>query len=157
MGYTPPNQRYAAHIHLSYKPGPERWIIDEIRYALPRITARDLRDVPLGRIEVWVNELAHQGLVDVIKPKLSDAVQFDDPATGTPTWVDKLPPAGKRDKGDEFYRRVGEVYGKAAVASTRPAADLATVWEVPVTTIHRWIREARRRGFLPPAEPGRRG
>jgi hypothetical protein len=60
-------------------------------------------------------------------------------------------------KGDDFYRFVGEVYGKAATVSTRPAAELAKAWEVPVTTVHRWIREARRRGHLPPAEPGRRG
>jgi hypothetical protein len=158
VAYTPPNQRYAVRIHVSFKPGPGRWVIDEIRYALPRITARELRDLPLGQIEVWVNELVQQGFVDVLQAKLSDAVQFGNPPAGVLTWVDKLPAApAKGAKGDEFYRRIGEVYGKAAVASTRPAADLAKVWEVPVTTVHRWVREARRRGHLPPAEPGRRG
>jgi len=28
---------------------------------------------------------------------------------------------------------------------------------VPVTTAHRWVKEARRRGFLPPGQKGRRG
>jgi hypothetical protein len=157
IAYTPPGQRYAAKVHLSYKSTPDRWVVDEIRYALPRITARHLRDLPIGKIEVWVNELTHQGLVDVRAPKLSDAVQFGEPEAGTLTWVDALPPAGKRVKGDEFYRRIGEIYGKAAHESTRPAVELAKVWEVPVTTVHRWIREARRRGHLPAAEPGRRG
>jgi hypothetical protein len=157
VAYTPPGQRYAAEVHLSYKRTPDRWVVDKIKYALPRITARHLRDLPLGKIEVWVNELAHQGLVDVEAPKLSDAVQFGEAEAGTLTWVDALPPAGKRAKGDEFYRRIGEIYGKAAHESTRPAADLAKAWEVPVTTVHRWVREARRRGHLPPAEPGRRG
>src|SRR5215218_8725844 len=118
VAYTPPNQRYAVRIHVSHKPAPDRWVVDEIQYALPRITARDLRDLPLGKIEVWVNQLAQQGLVDVLGAKLSDAVQFADPRAGVATWVPKLPPAGKGSKGDEFYRWFGEIYGKAARAST---------------------------------------
>ena len=31
------------------------------------------------------------------------------------------------------------------------------VGDVPVTTAHRWVKEARRRGFLPPGRKGRRG
>jgi hypothetical protein len=166
VGYASADAPHSVSVHLSQTPAG-RWVIDILTVAVGgtgtgpfptgRLTARELRSVPLGKIEVWVNQLVSQGLADPIKGKLSDTVQFGDPVLGTVTWVDKLPPAGKRAKGDEFYRRVGEIYGKAAVASTRPAADLATIWEVPVTTVHRWIREARRRGHLPPAEPGRRG
>jgi hypothetical protein len=152
VAYTPPNQRYAVRIHLSEKPGISRWVVDELHYSLPRITARDLRDLPLGKVEAWVNQLVQQGLVDVLGAKLSDAVQFADPL-----WVPKLPPTSKGPKGDEFYRWFGEIYGKAAVVSTQPAKDLAEAWDKPITTIHRWTREARRRGHLPPAEPGRRG
>jgi hypothetical protein len=160
VAYTPPNQRYATRVHVSYKPTPDRWIVDEVHFRNFRVTARDLRDFPLGKIEVWVNQLARQGLVDKIdaeRPELSDTPQFAI-TEGTATWAPKLPPApAKGPKGDGFYRFVGEVYGKAATVSTRPAAELAKAWEVPVTTVHRWVREARRRGHLPPAEPGRRG
>jgi hypothetical protein len=156
VAYTPPNQRYATRIHVSYKPTPGRWVVDEVQFRNFRVTARDLRDFPLGKIEVWVNQLAQQGLADVISAKLSDTVQFG--VEGQAVWVDKLPPTPARGaKGDEFYRFVGEVYAKAALVSTRPAAELAEAWDKPITTVHRWTREARRRGHLPPAEPGRRG
>jgi hypothetical protein len=156
VSYTAPGKRYGTRVRLSYKPTPDRWVVDEVRFADFRVTARDLRDFPLGKIEVWVNQLAQQGLVDVLNAKLSDTVQFG--VEGTATWAPKLPPVpAKGPKGDDFYRFVGEVYGKAAVVSTRPAAELAKAWEVPVTTVHRWVREARRRGHLRPAEPGRRG
>ncbi|MGH3942519.1 MAG: hypothetical protein ACRDTG_28630 [Pseudonocardiaceae bacterium] len=58
---------------------------------------------------------------------------------------------------DNFYRLVAHVY-RDHVASTRaPAKELAEEAKVPVTTAHRWIREARRRGFLPPASKGKAG
>ena len=37
------------------------------------------------------------------------------------------------------------------------ASDLARTHGVPVTTAHRWVKEARRRGFLPPGSPGKAG
>ncbi len=37
------------------------------------------------------------------------------------------------------------------------AVVLAKEADVPVGTVHRWILEARRRGFLPPARQGRAG
>jgi hypothetical protein len=158
VGYTPPGQRYGTRIHLSHKPGPDRWVVDEVLFRGFRVTARDLHSLPLGKIEAWVNLLVQQGFVDVLTAKLSDAVQFGDPVEGLVSWVDQLPPApASGAKGDEFYRRVAEIYAKAAAASTRPAAELAEAWGKPTTTVHRWIREARRRGHLPPAEQGRRG
>lgn len=157
VAYTAPNKRFATRLHVSYKPTPDRWVIDAVQFADFRITARDLRDFPLHKVELWINQLVQQGAVDVLNAKLSDNVAFAI-TEGTATWAPKLPPApAKGPKGDDFYRFIGEVYGKAATVSTRPAAELAKLWEVPVTTVHRWIREARRRGYLPPAEPGRRG
>lgn len=55
---------------------------------------------------------------------------------------------------NDFYRRVAGAYNSATAASSRPAAVLAEENNVPVGTVHRWVREARRRGDLP---PGRRG
>jgi hypothetical protein len=158
VAYTPANQRYAIRIHLSYKPTPDRWVVDRVEFAGPRITARDLRDLPLLKIEVWVNQLAQQGLVDLVEGKLTDTVQFSDPTKGRISWIPKPPPAPVTGpKPDKFYQRFAEIYRKAALASTRPAAALAEAWELPSTTVHRWIREARRRGHLPQAEQGRRG
>ena len=64
-------------------------------------------------------------------------------------------PAGA--KGDGFYRQIASVYSALAAASNRPAVELAAANNVPVTTAHRWVKEARRRGFLPPGQKGRRG
>jgi hypothetical protein len=156
VGYTAPGKHFGTRIHLSYKPGPDRWVVEEVRFADFSVTARDLRHLPLGKIEVWVNTLVRQGLVDPVSAKLSDAVQFGH--LGETLWVDKLPPApAKGAKPDEFYQRVAEIYAKAAQASTRPAAELAEAWDVPITSVHRWVRVARGRGHLPPGESGRRG
>jgi transposase-like protein len=58
---------------------------------------------------------------------------------------------------EEFYRLVATAYGEYAAESNAPAKGIAEEAGVPVTTVHRWIREARRRGFLPPARKGRAG
>lgn len=58
---------------------------------------------------------------------------------------------------DNFYRLVAHVYRDHAASTRAPAKELAAEAEVPVTTAHRWIREARRRGFLPPARKGKAG
>jgi hypothetical protein len=155
VGYTAPSQRYATRIHVSFKPGPGRWIVDVVEFKNFRVTARDLRDLPLGKIESWVNQLAQQGLADVINAKLSDVVQFG--VEGQAVWVDKLPPApAEGAKPDDFYREVGRIYGKAALVSPRPAAEMAEAWDVPLSSVHRWVRVARRRGHLPPTEKGRK-
>jgi hypothetical protein len=64
-------------------------------------------------------------------------------------------PAGA--KGDGFYRQIASIYSALAAASNRPAVELAAANNVPLTTAHRWVKEARRRGFLPPGQKGRRG
>ena len=66
----------------------------------------------------------------------------------------KIPPGSKPDW---FYQRLAAIYSSLAQRSNRPAMVLAERNEVPVTTVHRWVKEARRRGFLPPGQKGRRG
>lgn len=56
-------------------------------------------------------------------------------------------PAGRR-KPDDFYRKVGEAYLAQATISNRAAHDLAAANDVPVSTVHRWLKEARARGVL---------
>lgn len=64
---------------------------------------------------------------------------------------------GPARKTDEFYRQLAAAYSSATRQSRRPAIDLAEANGVPVRTVHRWIAEARKRGFLPPGQKGRRG
>jgi len=58
---------------------------------------------------------------------------------------------------DGFSRQVAAAYADAALRTSAPAKRLADEAGVPVTTVHRWVREARQRGHLPPARKGRAG
>ncbi|MEJ7766151.1 MAG: hypothetical protein WKF86_11710, partial [Acidimicrobiales bacterium] len=58
---------------------------------------------------------------------------------------------------DDFYRRVAKAYTSAAVDSGRPAAVLAEENETPIDTVHRWVKEARRRGHLAAGRPRKAG
>lgn len=62
-----------------------------------------------------------------------------------------------RDHGDALYRTVADVYVEALdsgwkVSSrskiTSPSAAVARTWGVNQSTANRWVKEARRRGFL---------
>lgn len=67
----------------------------------------------------------------------------------------KVPAA--RPYGDAFYRHVAEVYSALARELRSPAGAMADANGVPVTTIHRWVKQARARGYLPPGHPGKAG
>lgn len=55
-------------------------------------------------------------------------------------------------KPDRFYRDLARLYGEVALNSSRPAAVIAEANTVPVSTVHGWVKEARRRGLLAPGE-----
>lgn len=67
----------------------------------------------------------------------------------------KRPPGGRIT--DEFLENVAEMYRWAVEQGEAPAVSISGVAEVPVRTVHRWISEARKRGFLPPAVKGKAG
>lgn len=60
-------------------------------------------------------------------------------------------------RGDDHYRQVARIYLAACDVFSgrglRPAPNkmLADTFGVPKSTAERWVRVARRRGFLPPA------
>jgi len=60
-------------------------------------------------------------------------------------------PAGHGKRPDTFYETVMKVYAEASRASKTPAVDVAEANGVPVTSVHRWVKEARRRGLMPPS------
>ncbi len=65
------------------------------------------------------------------------------------------PPDGRLS--DDFLRDLASLYLAAVEAKKAPAPVIAEAVNVPVRTVHRWVAEARRRGFLPPARKGRAG
>jgi hypothetical protein len=69
----------------------------------------------------------------------------------------RVTPAAGRDHGEDFYREIARMYGLLTRNGTAPAPALAAANGVKVSTVHRWIKEARRRGHLPPARRGKAG
>jgi hypothetical protein len=64
--------------------------------------------------------------------------------------------ATRRGLTDDFYCRVADSYKTIKAAGEQyPVKALAAMQPVDISTASRWITEARRRGYLPPAEPGR--
>jgi hypothetical protein len=144
-----------------------RLVISELHLVRDRVDSATLRELPLGRIEALANSPA---IAEDIRAKLHQAprpgIEPLSPETRarwesrriispTPHLLHLAVPKGT--KPDKFYKEAAELYVQLAKDSRRPAADLAERSGVSVASMHRWIAEARRRGYLPPAEPGRRG
>ena len=133
-----------------------RLVITELHIA-DGIDAETLRKVPIGTIDTAIN----------YDPTIAQAFMGEDHID----WIDNLPrssvqrpslkiknlpPAGSRDDG--FYRTVAELYRWCIGNSVRnPAIAIAEANGVPVTTVHGWIRDARRKEFLPAARRGKVG
>ncbi|GAA2600102.1 hypothetical protein GCM10010399_33620 [Dactylosporangium fulvum] len=129
-----------------------------------------LRAIPVGRIEAAAN--AQLAVVDtplgtapvlnirarpVTAPVAEDVGwEMVEPALAVARTASSTA-VRLRGRPDVFYREVADVYLNFAQASPRPACDLADQHGVPVSTAHRWVKEARRRGFLPPGRPGKSG
>jgi hypothetical protein len=130
-------------------------------------TAELLRSIPVGRIEAAAN--AQLAVVDDAVVPTAPTRRRQRAARGAPGgagWDTVDPgraverpgaPGGRRGRPAAFYRQIARAYLDLAQVSSRPAVDLAEANAVPTTTAHRWIKEARRRGFLPPGRPGKAG
>jgi hypothetical protein len=111
-----------------------------------------LRQLPLTRLEGHANYRPDEVRNPTPDPRPLAGVPLVPGGRGAALL--KIPPGAKPDW---FYERLAVAYSKLALRSNRPAVLLAERNEVPVTTVHRWVKEARRRGFLPPGQKGRRG
>ena len=109
----------------------------------PSIAAR----AQVGNATVRIEQAAETETAQPIRP-------IKTPRLGTAVDLSSAP-AGR--KPDHFYLEVANQYGDLVATSNRPAAELAEFHGIPVTTVHRWVKEARRRGFLGPGRKGRRG
>jgi hypothetical protein len=141
-----------------------RLVITELYLARERVDTATLRALPLGRLEALANA---SPFTEEIRAKLNDAPRPGvEPLSPEPrprwqsrkfTSRDPHLVVPKGTKPDQFYKEAAELYTELAATSRRPAAVLAERSGVATATVHRWIAEARKRGFLLPAERGRRG
>ena len=144
-----------------------RLVITELHLTRDRVDSAALRELPLGRIETLANSMP---IAEDIRAKLHKAprpgiepLSPEDRSHWEPRKIISPTPhllhlaVPKGTKPDRFYKEAADLYAQLATESRRPAADLAERSGVSVASVHRWIAEARRRGYLPPAERGRRG
>lgn len=143
----------------------------------PVLTADMLREISLSRLEAWRNaEVDHPLFTSGARGKDSrERAGSDEDLTVAElrqrarkvrerredvaqafAQVEKLTRPDGSDP-EKFYRQVALAYRQYAIETKAPARAIADEAQVPVTTVHRWIREARQRGFLPPGRKGRAG
>jgi hypothetical protein len=120
-------------------------------------TQEDLRDIPLRKIELAVNA------ADVVTETLEKWLNRKSPVDLAGAFraalkrVPRTPlrrPAGRK-LDEDFYREVAFAYRDDVRRGLNPGKTIAADTGKPTSTVNRWIGEARRRGFLPAAEPGK--
>lgn len=158
-----------------------RLVMTEVHLGNPDgVDVEQMREAPVSRIEAALNapELADQVRSKIAAGEKRGATEADHAMKAAAPLTDRSLPqitphdldvpealsahmdrrayrikgAAKRPKPDGFYERVAEVYGQAAAATRSPAQELARANGVPATTVHGWVKEARRRGLLAPGE-----
>lgn len=151
-------------VYVRFALARDRWRAVELRVDNP--TQQVLRAIPLARIEAAVNASergrALAGPVVVMglalghenptPPDLHAHFRDRDRLIQTPV---QLARPQTRRLPDTFYMKVANAYTSAVQAGLNPRKALAEASNTPADTVARWIREARRRRYLPPAEPGR--
>jgi hypothetical protein len=141
-------------------------VVAEIYLARPTgVGLQVLRDLPLAKIEAAVNQPAHYAEVLALLPP-ANRVMVPFPWKAESSWWFAKPPKRRaprlrisipsgQPKPDEFYQQVAERFAYLTTVSRRPATDLAEANGVKPTTVHGWVKEARRRGLLPSGERSR--
>lgn len=129
------------------------------------ITAARLRAVRVAAIESLLNLPEYKAAIEA-RINLVDAIDLAAEAGSFATTTSPrrrsrplVAPEG-RGYSDEFYAQVAENYKEALErGSKRPVEAIAAEARPPVprSTAGRWVKEARRRGHLGPAQPGKAG
>jgi hypothetical protein len=131
---------------------------------LTAVTGTDLRDLPLGRLaaaltgdeigasvrSTWTARSAHAFDPDSCTPQQAALIAATTPIeeASPPLALEHALAKGKHRRDDTFYVWVELTYFLASRTSKHPAVDIANANDVPVSTVHRWMKEARRRRKL---------
>lgn len=126
----------------------------------PAFSSPLLRTLPFSRMVAAVNR---EAIREQLRPLMPPANMIESASFGSgliawtfkpiePVMAErpdlKLTVPSDRRKPDEFYALVADTYLAQATLSNRAAQDLAEANTVPVSTVHRWLKEARNRGVL---------
>lgn len=123
------------------------------------ITAQALRRIPVAELTDsftrTARRLAESG--DPLAAALAEQMR-------APGYRGPRAHPGRRGLGDEYYRHVAELYREAVRRDPREPTKTLAGWlarrerrEIPMSTVRRWLQEARRRGFLGDSLTGKAG
>jgi hypothetical protein len=124
-------------------------------------TVAGVRAIPLHRIEI---ALAGS---DTLSERLARDLEADVPPVGSPDFYKafegylvpekrfRLERPSRKHLGDGFFRDVARAYRSAAAAGLKPRQVIAGDTGSSPDTVARWVGEARRRGHLSKARPGK--
>ena len=132
-------------------------------------TAESLRRIPLGRIQTAVTaQVGSGGMGGVVQLPLALMFKQEPPPGLLSTPPDKFGEFVEKEKpryrlkrpatrrlNDTFFENVARAYRDAVVRGLNPRQTLAADTGKAPDTIAGWVQEARRRGHLPPAQPGK--
>ncbi len=132
-------------VRLEWDNADERVVTREVVVragATGRVTSDQLQRIPIATLERLIN--AHQDEIDRKTREM---------------WARQLPPLARvsEDTADDFAGKVAEHYKVFSALSRSPAKEMALHSNVPVSRVHRWVREARKLGKLPPGRQGTAG
>lgn len=126
----------------------------------PTVTPEALRTFPLSRMVAFLNGTSPAQQRAAFALAAGGEVLL----VGENRWLESKRPSMKlripttRKKPNSFYQGVAYRQGWLVDEGVRnPASVIAEANDVPVTTVHRWIKEARARGLLPAGQKGRAG
>jgi hypothetical protein len=135
------------------------WRVIALLVAEPSV--RRYREIPLARIEAAVNADALVKLElfthrdGSIGADVPSAFAMKDSIKAGMSPRHRLERPSSRKLDDDFYVFVARAYADAVAWGLNPRKQLALDAETPADTVARWIRTARRRGYLSAAEPGK--
>jgi hypothetical protein len=123
-----------------------------------------LRELPLGRLETVLNhrQLARHIRYLRVDPGVRTGFDFSPERALADSLFDEMPPLWTGDykvdgvkaarRPDSFYEAVADAWTSAVInGEPNPAKVIAEANDVNLTAVHRWIREARKRGVMAPS------
>jgi hypothetical protein len=134
----PDLRRLVSHFDADFGPGFNRpWDSDWVARSIAAQYSN------LGEPQVEMRRLS-EGLTDdaQVPPALAEA---------------RLSVPERRPYGNDFYRDVAVVYREIAGRVRSPAGLIADANHVHVSQVHRWVKIARAKEFLPPGRVGKAG
>lgn len=135
--------------------GPGGWpVVTGLALDGPRISARNLREIPLGRIEAALRDPGLTDWVRKVGPELDPLRRLQDVTDEGPKNIyrhDNHRPRLERPDGtdpESFYSQVADAYRHYVTVSNKPAVEIAHEAGVPPATARRWVNRARELSLL---------